>query len=126
MKVLIILPLLFVACLSANVAVNLGGGGYNFNYNTGDAGGHARSEAGSADGSVSGSYSYMDPNGHLRQVNYRAGPGIGFQATGDTGVDKNTLAAAAAIAAQAPKAPAPVSPWGAPFYGHYGGWNGRW
>lgn len=110
--------------------MNLAGGNYNFAYNTGDVGGHARSEAGSADGSVSGAYSYVDPNGNLRQVSYRAGPGIGFQATGDTGVDKHTAAAAAAIAAQAPKAPAPVAPvapWSAPFYGHgHYGWSGRW
>ncbi|MCF6818976.1 chitin-binding domain-containing protein, partial [Corynebacterium parakroppenstedtii] len=115
-------PLLLASvAMAANVGMNIHGGGYNFGYATGDAGGHSRVESGSA-GAVSGSYSYVDPNGDLRTVQYTAGP-QGFQASGDTGVDRKTAAAAAALAAMAPKAPpaapvaAPVAPAYAPWYG---------
>ncbi|PRD23187.1 UNVERIFIED_CONTAM: Adult-specific rigid cuticular protein 11.9 [Trichonephila clavipes] len=116
---------LFLAstAMAANMGMNIAGGAYNFGYATGDAGGHSRVESGSGN-SVSGSYSYVDPNGDLRTVQYTAGPG-GFQASGDTGVDRRTAAAAAALAAIAPKAPvaasiaAPAAPWYNPI--PYGG-----
>lgn len=112
--------------MAANVGMNIHGGAYNFGYATGDAGGHSRVESGNG-GTVSGSYSYVDPNGDLRTVQYTAGP-QGFQAAGDTGVDRKTAAAAAALAAMAPKAPiagpqmhapAPVQSWSAPAQSWY-------
>ncbi|GFQ70654.1 adult-specific rigid cuticular protein 12.6 [Trichonephila clavata] len=121
----IVLSLLFAVAMSAEVGMNQAGDAYNFHYAAGDAGGHRRDESGHG-GTVSGSYSYIDPNGHLRTVSYTAGPD-GFKATGDTGVDKKTAADAAAIAALAPKAPevpapAPVHHWNyAPYY-HAGAW----
>lgn len=90
--------------MAASVGVNLYNGGYNYNFATQDAGAHTRSETGS-NGIVSGSYSYIDPNGDLRSVQYNAGPN-GFQPTGDIGVDRRT----AALAPKAPQAPAPYVP----------------
>lgn len=127
--------------MAANMGLNIHGGAYNFGYATGDAGGHSRVESGHG-GAVSGSYSYVDPNGDKRTVHYSAGP-QGYIATGDTGVDRKTAAAAAALAAIAPKAPlaapvhapvAPVAHWGyAPAHygvpnvviGH-GGYSAKW
>jgi len=114
--------------MAANMGMNIHGGAYNFGYATGDAGGHSRVESGNG-GTVSGSYSYVDPNGDLRTVQYSAGPG-GYQASGDIGVDRKTAAAAAALAAMEPKASpaaapaapvAPIAPWhSAPYSG--AGW----
>ncbi|XP_035214130.1 adult-specific rigid cuticular protein 11.9-like [Stegodyphus dumicola] len=122
----LLLPLFLAsAAMAANMGMNIHGGAYNFGYATGDAGGHSRVESGTA-GNVAGSYSYVDPNGDLRTVQYTAGPG-GYQASGDISVDRKTAAAAAALAAMAPKAPpaavpiAPVAPWYGP--AHYGGAN---
>ncbi|GIY71012.1 adult-specific rigid cuticular protein 11.9 [Caerostris extrusa] len=89
--------------MAADMGMNIAGGAYNFGYHTGDAGGHSRVESGSA-GNVAGSYSYIDANGDRRTVQYSAGPG-GYQASGDVGVDRRTAAAAAALAAMAPKLP---------------------
>ncbi|UYV79212.1 hypothetical protein LAZ67_17001536 [Cordylochernes scorpioides] len=86
---------------------------YAFGFATGDLGGHSRSESGTGDGTVSGKYSYVDPNGNLRTVSYRAGPGIGFQPSGDISVDRVTAQQAAALAAQAPRA-APAAQVNAP------------
>ncbi|GIY75907.1 adult-specific rigid cuticular protein 11.9 [Caerostris darwini] len=122
----LVLPLLFAVAMSAEIGVNHAGDAYNFHYAAGDAGGHRRVESGHGS-SVSGSYSYIDPNGHLRSVSYTAGPD-GFKPSGDIGVDKKTADDAAAIAALAPKAPeaAPVAPvhhWNyAPYYHHPGAW----
>lgn len=93
--------------MAADVAMNVHGGAYNFGYNTGT--GQSRHESGTP-GHVAGSYSYIDANGDPRTVHYTAGPG-GFQATGDTGVDRRTAALAASMAALAPKAPvaAPIA-----------------
>lgn len=44
--------------------------------------GQSRVEQGNADGTVSGSYSYIDANGVLQTVQYTAGPD-GFRATGN-------------------------------------------
>jgi hypothetical protein len=44
--------------------------------------GQSRAEQGNADGTVSGSYSYVDANGVLQTVQYTAGPD-GFRATGN-------------------------------------------
>ncbi|XP_063903553.1 cuticle protein 6-like [Zophobas morio] len=44
--------------------------------------GHSRVEHGNADGTVSGSYSYVDPNGVLQTVEYTAGVD-GFRVTGN-------------------------------------------
>lgn len=113
--------------MSAQIGMNQHGGAYNFHYATGDAGGHQRQESGHG-GTVSGSYSYVDPNGNPRTVSYTAGP-QGYVASGDTGVDRKTAADAAAIAALAPKpvpaAPvaAPVHHWNAaPYYHHGAAW----
>ncbi|KAG8177855.1 hypothetical protein JTE90_027121 [Oedothorax gibbosus] len=128
----VILSLFFAMAMSAEIGMNQAGDSYNFHYAAGDEGGHRRAESGHG-GSVSGSYSYVDPNGNLRSVHYTAGPD-GFKPTGDIGVDKKTADDAAAIAALAPKAPeaapapAPVAPvhhWNyAPYYhhGHAGAW----
>lgn len=102
--------------MAAEIGVNHAGDAYNFHYSAGDAGGHQRTESGHGD-TVSGSYSYVDPNGNLRSVSYTAGPD-GFKPSGDIGVDKKTAEDAAAIAALAPKAPVPV----APALQHYGHW----
>ncbi|XP_013789437.1 adult-specific rigid cuticular protein 11.9-like, partial [Limulus polyphemus] len=93
-----------------------------FLYKTGDAGDHSREEQISSDGTVKGKYSYIDPNGEVREVRYTAGVG-GFKPEGDISVDKKTAAEAARIAEMAPKAPevpvvpAPVrtvNPWALP------------
>ncbi|XP_054710042.1 adult-specific rigid cuticular protein 11.9-like [Uloborus diversus] len=121
---LFLVPLLFATgALAANMGMSLHGNAYNFGYATGDAGGHSRAESGSG-GTVQGSYSYVDPNGDLRTVQYTAGPG-GYHASGDTGVDRRTAAAAAALNAMAPKAPAAPAAAPAPWYNPmpYGGVN---
>ncbi|KFM73066.1 Adult-specific rigid cuticular protein 12.6, partial [Stegodyphus mimosarum] len=111
MKFIIASLLLASVAMAADVSMNMAGGAYNFGYHTGDAGGHSRVESGGP-GTAVGSYSYIDANGDPRTVHYTAGPD-GFKASGDTGVDKRTALAAAAMAALAPKAPvaaAPVAP----------------
>lgn len=122
-----VLPLLFAVAMSAEIGVNHAGSAYNFHYSAGDAGGHQRTESGNGE-SVSGSYSYVDPNGNLRTVSYTAGKD-GFKPTGDIGVDKKTADDAAAIAALAPKAPVAIDPvlhyahWKpAPYYHHPSAW----
>ncbi|KFM69565.1 Adult-specific rigid cuticular protein 12.6, partial [Stegodyphus mimosarum] len=101
MRFIIATLLLASSAMAANMGMSVHGGAYNFGYATGDAGGHSRVESG-AGGNVAGSYSYVDANGDMRTVQYTAGP-EGFKAYGDTGVDKRTAAAAAAMAALAPK-----------------------
>ena len=72
----------------------------------------SRTESGSG-GVVTGSYSYTDANGDLRQVRYTA-DAHGYRPEGDISVDRKTAAAAAALAALAPKAPnVPNTPNGA-------------
>ncbi|XP_067133644.1 adult-specific rigid cuticular protein 11.9-like [Centruroides vittatus] len=83
--------------------MEIGDGKYNFAYSTGDDGGHKREESGGSDGTISGKYSYTDPNGYLREVTYKAGAGIGFVAEGDITVDKKTEEEAKKLAALAPK-----------------------
>lgn len=54
--------------LAALLGCALGDGApYSFNYEANDEGQHQRNEQGEH-GNVQGSYSYVDPNGHLRQV----------------------------------------------------------
>ncbi|KAF8783502.1 Adult-specific rigid cuticular protein 12.6 like protein [Argiope bruennichi] len=121
--------LLVTACLVASVygeaELNIEDSGkYTFLYSVEDAGAHKRQESSNGDGTVSGSYSYVDPNGDLRKVEYKAGGSIGFQATGDISVDKKTAEKAQEIAALAPKAPVvetaevkiPASPFTLPLY----------
>ncbi|GIY81688.1 hypothetical protein CEXT_390921 [Caerostris extrusa] len=99
-------------------------GSYNFLYSTDDAGAHKREESSNGDGTISGSYSYIDPNGDLRKVDYKAGANIGFQPSGDISVDKKTAEKAQELAALAPKAPVvetaevkiPASPFTLPLY----------
>ncbi|XP_076372010.1 adult-specific rigid cuticular protein 11.9-like [Tachypleus tridentatus] len=115
MKV-VILSLLFAAC-TAEIILNIDPD--KFMYKTGDEGDHAREEQIGTDGTIQGKYSYIDPNGNLREVRYTAGPG-GFKPEGDISVDKKTAAEAAKIAEMAPKAPeipapvGPVDPWALP------------
>ncbi|ODM98258.1 Cuticle protein 6 [Orchesella cincta] len=54
-------------------------GRYSFSYNTADA---SRQEERNLDGSVSGSYSYTDPEGKLVQIDYTAGAS-GYKAYGE-------------------------------------------
>lgn len=100
--------------------MEIGDGKYNFAYSTGDDGGHKREESGGSDGTISGKYSYIDPNGNVREVSYKAGAGIGFQPSGDISVDKKTAEEAEKLAALAPK-PITVdlkaSPLPIPYYG---------
>lgn len=53
---------------------------YNFNF-AGDE--HSRNEVSDDDGTVRGSYSYIDEFGRTRSYTYRAGKGIGFVIEGD-------------------------------------------
>ena len=53
---------------------------YNFDFE-GDE--HSRTEVSDSDGTVRGSYSYIDEFGHKKSYNYRAGKGIGFVIEGD-------------------------------------------
>ncbi|KAG8187967.1 hypothetical protein JTE90_025735 [Oedothorax gibbosus] len=102
---LVILFCLFAA-VWCDAELNIEDGGkYNFLYSVDDAGAHKRQESRNDDGTVSGSYSYVDANGDLRKVEYKAGGDIGFQPTGDISVDKKTAEKAEELAALAPKAP---------------------
>jgi len=94
---------------------------YNFKYASNDAGKHSRSES-NVDGVVKGSYSYIDPNGHMRKVivyfdflfvnhilfkfflkvNYIADKN-GFRVEGDIGVDRVTAEAAARLSENMPE-----------------------
>lgn len=53
---------------------------YGFQFHSED---HSRDEKSDADGTVTGSYSYVDENGVKRSFTYRAGKGIGFVIEGD-------------------------------------------
>jgi len=53
---------------------------YDFNFAGAN---HSRSEVSNSDGTVTGSYSYVDEFGRLRSYTYRAGKGIGFVIEGD-------------------------------------------
>ncbi|RXG55912.1 Endocuticle structural glycoprotein SgAbd-3 [Armadillidium vulgare] len=53
---------------------------YGFEFSSDD---HSRNEKSDADGTVTGTYSYVDENGRKRNFNYRAGKGIGFVIDGD-------------------------------------------
>ncbi|XP_054153120.1 uncharacterized protein LOC128951860 [Oppia nitens] len=68
---------------------------YDFKYSTGSEGPAQlfREEHRDHDGSVRGKYGYVDPNGKLRVVEYRAGAN-GYTVTGDIGPDKATQSAA--------------------------------
>jgi hypothetical protein len=63
---------------------------YSFQYANNDDGAHQRQESGQGK-SVTGVFSYIDPNGHLRQVRYLANE-HGFYPEGDISVDKETAA----------------------------------
>ncbi|GAB6025702.1 hypothetical protein CHUAL_014046 [Chamberlinius hualienensis] len=99
-------------------------GGYNYGYVSAD--GQGKNELRGADGSVIGTYSYVDPSGQPVQVRYAAGPG-GFTATGShipqpvplpaanvqatqEHFAAKAVAAAKAAAAAAAAAPAPAAP----------------
>ncbi|KAH9426196.1 hypothetical protein DERP_007136 [Dermatophagoides pteronyssinus] len=72
---------------------------YSFGYQTAD--GQTRQEQ-SHNGIVTGSFSYTDANGDLRQVKYTADEN-GYRPHGDIGVDRRTAEIAAQMAALAPK-----------------------
>ncbi|XP_035232611.1 uncharacterized protein LOC118204390, partial [Stegodyphus dumicola] len=62
-------------------------GSYRFYYETGKEGGsHSRTEVRNADGVVIGKFSYEDPTGEMREVNYRADDS-GYVAKGDVSVE---------------------------------------
>ncbi|XP_074600348.1 uncharacterized protein LOC141854532 [Brevipalpus obovatus] len=65
---------------------------YQFAYSTGDEGPARmfREERRAPDGQVTGKYGYVDPYGHMRIVQYEAGP-QGFVARGDVGPDQEAL-----------------------------------
>ncbi|XP_054152583.1 adult-specific rigid cuticular protein 11.9-like [Oppia nitens] len=106
------------ACIALSVAQFGASGPYSFGYQTAD--GQSRQESGHG-GAVQGSYSYVDANGDLRQVRYVADAN-GYRAEGDVSVDKRTAAAAAQLAAIAPKAPIPAAPVAAAPV-HYSSWQ---
>ncbi|GFT27398.1 uncharacterized protein TNCV_1275251 [Trichonephila clavipes] len=56
---------------------------YKFQFKTGDDGDHTRAEESDTTGQVTGMYSYVDPNGILRTIRYKAAPGTGYQAYGE-------------------------------------------
>ncbi|GFQ74406.1 uncharacterized protein TNCT_186741 [Trichonephila clavata] len=56
---------------------------YKFQFKTGDDGDHTRAEESDTTGQVTGMYSYVDPNGILRTIRYKAAPGTGYQAFGE-------------------------------------------
>ncbi|KAF7492216.1 hypothetical protein SSS_04739 [Sarcoptes scabiei] len=71
------------------------GGAYQFAYRTGstqeqDLAQMFREESRDEFGNVQGKYGYVDPNGNMRVVNYQAGAD-GYYASGDIGVDQETL-----------------------------------
>jgi len=103
-------------------AVSGEGSPYRFSYQANDDGQHQRNERGDH-GSVEGSYSYVDPNGNLRRVNYVADE-YGFRPSGDIGIDKETEAAAADLAAQAPQGPSSYESPNASYGGSGGGNRG--
>lgn len=74
---------------------------YQFSYNTGDTGAAKmfREEQRSANGQVNGKYGYVDPYGHMRIVQYEAGP-QGFIARGDVGPDREAMRIARQLADQ--------------------------
>lgn len=86
----IILSTLLAGTLAAPMIQTLNvndDGTYQFFYETGkEAGNHKRSESRQPDGVVVGKYSYEDPNGEIREVNYRADDS-GYVANGDVGVE---------------------------------------
>jgi len=94
MKAVFVLCLLFVGYVTAEDKdiIDTAENAYQFSYSTGTQGPAQifREEKRSPDGSVVGKYGYVDPNGQLRVVEYRAGP-QGFSASGDTGPDHETL-----------------------------------
>ncbi|MCL4113267.1 UNVERIFIED_CONTAM: hypothetical protein GTU68_018205, partial [Idotea baltica] len=57
-----------------------GDASYGFNF---QSEGHSRNEQSDSDGTVTGSYSYVDENGVTRSFTYKAGKGIGFVIKGD-------------------------------------------
>lgn len=58
---------------------------YNFAFSVEDKGLHTREERSESEGHVSGKYSYVDPYGYLRVIQYNSTPETGFRAYGDTG-----------------------------------------
>ncbi|XP_067123736.1 uncharacterized protein [Centruroides vittatus] len=80
--------LLAVTCYAiphAEYKASSSDGSYSFNFETGEEGGkHSRKETRSAEGVVVGEFSYEDPNGNLRMVEYRA-DGNGYVARGHVG-----------------------------------------
>lgn len=63
-------------------------GSYQFSFGTDD---HTRDEVGDIAGNVVGSYRYVSDDNHEREVNYNAGPGLGFQAAGEGILDVPAL-----------------------------------
>ncbi|UYV68660.1 hypothetical protein LAZ67_6000366 [Cordylochernes scorpioides] len=104
MNSLIVLLSLAAVTLAQRSSISMsssGAGNYQYKYQIGDEGGHMREES-RVDGAVIGKYSYIDANGDLREVRYRA-DATGYHPEGDISVDKKTAAYAAAMADLAPK-----------------------
>ncbi|XP_054712478.1 LOW QUALITY PROTEIN: uncharacterized protein LOC129222072 [Uloborus diversus] len=89
MMKLIIFSFLLAGALAAPASQSMtfnDDGSYRFYYETGkDGGSHSREEFRNPDGVVVGKFSYEDPNGELREVNYRADES-GYIAEGDVSV----------------------------------------
>ncbi|GBN82474.1 hypothetical protein AVEN_197110-1 [Araneus ventricosus] len=85
-------------------------GTYQFFYETGkEAGNHKRSEAKQSDGVVVGKFSYEDPNGDIREVNYRADDS-GYIANGDVSVEGAPKGQFPAVPEETNEAPLPSAP----------------
>ncbi|CAL1292926.1 unnamed protein product [Larinioides sclopetarius] len=112
---LIILSTLLAGTLAAPMIQSLNvndDGTYQFFYETGkEAGYHKRSEAKQPDGVVIGKFSYEDPNGELREVNYRADDS-GYTANGDVSVDGAPKGQFPAVPEETNEAPLPSGPQG--------------
>lgn len=98
-SVILLLP--FIGLTMTQEYVNSDPASYQFSYNTGDSGPAKmfREEQRAASGQVTGKYGYVDPYGHMRIVQYEAGP-QGFIARGDVGPDREAMRIARQLADQ--------------------------
>lgn len=97
---------------------------YQFSYSTGNEGPAQsfREEQRSHDGSVIGKYGYVDPNGKLRVVQYRAGAN-GYSASGDVGPDPEVQKEAQLLQQADPSVQIQQEIWNKVRSGNWRGWG---